>query len=123
VLKAKSDVCRAEFGLAFEKTARVRQEILEILRHILAAESDEPYWSQRATAQIGEIIELDEDLGVAEGQEVEITIRSIRNPRPGGEGLRRCAGALASDWTEEDDRILEAIHADKKRDTRGEIPE
>jgi hypothetical protein len=50
----------------------------------------------------GKTIELDEDLGVAEGQEVEITIRSIPNRRPWGKGLRRCAGALASDWTEEE---------------------
>ena len=31
VLKAKSDACRAELDQAFEKTAQVRQEILEIL--------------------------------------------------------------------------------------------
>jgi len=28
---------------------------------------------------------------------------------PWGEGLRRCAGALTSEWTDEDDRILEAM--------------
>jgi hypothetical protein len=70
----------------------------------------------------GKTIELEEYPGVAEGQEVEITIRSIPNRTPWGEGLRRCAGTLASDWTEEDDRILEEIHADRKRDSRREIP-
>ena len=71
----------------------------------------------------GKTIELAENPDVAEGQEVEITIRPVPNPRPWGEGLLRCAGSLTSDWTEEDDRILEEIHADRKRDSRGEIPE
>jgi hypothetical protein len=71
----------------------------------------------------GKTIELEENPGVAEGQEVEITIRSLPRQRPWGEGLRRCAGALAGVWTEDDDRILNEIHADRKRDTRGEIPE
>ena len=58
----------------------------------------------------GRTIELDEDPGVAEGQQVEITIKSMPAKKPWGEGLRRCAGALADEWTEEDDRILEEIH-------------
>lgn len=65
----------------------------------------------------GRTIELDEDPGVAEGQPVEITIMSMPAERPWGEGLRRCAGALANEWTEEDDRILDEIHQDRKRDT------
>jgi hypothetical protein len=69
----------------------------------------------------GKTIELSEDPGVADGQQVEITIRTLPTPRSWGEGLRRCAGAFAADWTEEDDRILEAIHQERKRDTRGEI--
>jgi hypothetical protein len=64
----------------------------------------------------GKIIELEENPGVAEGQRVEITIRSIPSQRPWGEGLRRCAGALAGVWTEEDDRSLDEIYADRKRD-------
>jgi len=71
----------------------------------------------------GKTIELDEDPGVAEGQQVQITIKTVPAKRPWGEGLRRCAGALANDWTDEDDRILEEIHQDRKRDTRKEIPE
>ena len=39
---------------------------------------------------------------------------------PWGEGLRKCAGALADEWTEEDDRILEEIYQERKRDTRPE---
>jgi hypothetical protein len=70
----------------------------------------------------GKTIELSEDPGVADGQQVEITIRTVPTPRPWGEGLRRCAGAFAADWTEEDDRIFEQMHLDRKRDTRQDIP-
>jgi hypothetical protein len=69
----------------------------------------------------GRTIELDEDPGVAEGQPVEITIKNMPAERPWGEGLRRCAGALANEWTEEDDRILDEIHLDRKQDTRKEV--
>jgi hypothetical protein len=68
-------------------------------------------------------IELDEDPGIAEGQPVEITIKKLPGIQPWGEGLRRCAGALAAEWTEEDDKILEQIYQDRKRDTRREITE
>jgi hypothetical protein len=71
----------------------------------------------------GKTIELDEDLGVAEGQEVEVQVRVISpkkrlpGPPPGWEpgSKRTAAGLLADSWTEEDDRILEEIHQDRKR--------
>jgi hypothetical protein len=69
----------------------------------------------------GRTIELSEDPGVADGQQVEITIKALPTARSWGEGLRRCAGAFAADWTEEDDRILDEIYRERKRDTRGEI--
>jgi hypothetical protein len=71
----------------------------------------------------GNLIELDEDLGLAEGQEVEITlrtVRSVRGRRP-GEGFLRTEGALDGD--QEWDEIMEQIHQDRKRDTRREIAE
>ena len=71
----------------------------------------------------GKTIELDEDLGVAEGQEVELQVRVVPSTKTWGEGLRRCAGALANEWTDEDDRILNEIYQDRKRETRREIPE
>ena len=71
----------------------------------------------------GRTIQLDEDPGVAEGQQVEITLKTVPAKKAWGDGLRRCAGALADAWTEEDDRILEEIHQDRKRDTRKEISE
>jgi hypothetical protein len=71
----------------------------------------------------GQTIELDEDLGVPEGQEVEITVRvvpSIKTTRT-GEGLLLTEGALAVDryW----DAIMEAVHEDRKNDSRRELPE
>jgi hypothetical protein len=71
----------------------------------------------------GKMIELDEDLGAAEGQEVEVQVTFTPFAKKWGEGLRRCAGALADEWSEQDDRILNEIYQDRKRDTRMEIPE
>ena len=71
----------------------------------------------------GRTIELDKDLGVSDGQKVEVTIRSISPKQAWGEGLKRCAGALAGEWSEEDDRILEEIYRDRKCDSRREIPQ
>jgi hypothetical protein len=70
------------------------------------------------------LFELSEDPGVPEGQEVEILAKAV-SPRleSWGEGLRRCAGALASEWTDEDDQILKAIYHERKRDTRRELSE
>jgi hypothetical protein len=70
----------------------------------------------------GKTIELFEDLGVAEGQEVEVQVKVAFPAKTWGEGLRRCAGALADEWTEEDDRILSEIYQDRKRDNRTEMP-
>jgi hypothetical protein len=71
----------------------------------------------------GRIIELDEDPGIPQGQEVEITLKAVPARQPWGEGLRRCAGALANEWTEEDDRILAEIHQSRQQDSRKELPE
>jgi hypothetical protein len=71
----------------------------------------------------GKTIEFSEDLGLAEGQEVEVSVRTVPATQSWGDGLRRSAGALANEWTDEDDRILAEIHQDRKRDTRREVPE
>jgi hypothetical protein len=63
----------------------------------------------------GRTIELDQDLDFAEGQVVEVQVKLSSPSNAWGEGLRRCAGALANEWTEEDDRILEEIYRDRKR--------
>jgi hypothetical protein len=71
----------------------------------------------------GKTIELAEELGLAEGQEVQVQVTAVPPAGTWGDGLRRCAGALAKEWTEEDDRILAEIHQDRKRDPRREIPQ
>jgi len=79
----------------------------------------------------GKTIELDEDLGLAEGQEVEVQVRMIGpkkrlpGPPPGWRpgGTETAAGMMAEHWTEEDDRILEAIERDRHRPSTRELPE
>jgi hypothetical protein len=71
----------------------------------------------------GRTIEVIQDLGVADGQQVEVVVKVIPSKNQWGDGLRRCAGALAGEWTDEDDRILAEIHQDRKQDTRREIAE
>ncbi len=78
----------------------------------------------------GKMIELDEDLGVAEGQEVEVHVTMLKakkrlpGPPPGWQpgNTQTTAGMLADSCSEEDDRILEEISQDRKRETRQEIP-
>jgi len=71
----------------------------------------------------GRTIEVTQDLGVADGQQVEVVVTVIPGKDQWGDGLRRCAGALAGEWTDEDDRILAEIHQDRKQDNRREIGE
>jgi hypothetical protein len=67
----------------------------------------------------GKTIELVEDLGVPAGQKVELVVTLVpEKHRQWGEGLRRCAGAMAEHWTEEDDRILEEIYQQRKSNSR-----
>jgi hypothetical protein len=66
----------------------------------------------------GKTIELDEDLGIAEGQQVEITIRTVV-PAPArrtGEGFLRTEGALQDD--SEWDAIMAEIHQARKQERR-----
>ncbi len=60
----------------------------------------------------GRTSELDEDLGVAEGQEVEVQIKTIPQTQQLGDGVERTAGALADDpfW----DEIMEEVHNARK---------
>ena len=71
----------------------------------------------------GRTIELAEDLGLADGQEVEITVRTVSitpTPKP-GEGLLRTEGALADDphW----DAIMEEVHRARKLERRLNVEE
>jgi hypothetical protein len=69
----------------------------------------------------GKTIELDEDLGVADGQQVEVEIRIIQPTRKWGDGILRSAGALADDT--EWDAIMEEIHQARKLERRPQIPD
>jgi hypothetical protein len=64
----------------------------------------------------GKTIELDEDLGAAEGQEVEVQVKLLPPTRKWGEGILRSAGALADDpeW----DAIMEEIYQARKLERR-----
>ena len=64
----------------------------------------------------GKTIELNEDLGLIDGEEIESQIIMKGRTRPLGEGLLRTEGALADDpeW----DQIMHDIYQDRKRDTR-----
>ena len=65
----------------------------------------------------GRTIELDEDLDVADGQEVEVQVRTIpKSDRAPGEGLLRTEGALADD--EEWDGIMAEIYQARKLERR-----
>ena len=71
----------------------------------------------------GKTIELTQELGLPDGQQVEVTVRPAKpqTSEPWGEGLRRSAGSLADSWSEEDDRILKQICQERKMDTRREL--
>jgi hypothetical protein len=79
----------------------------------------------------GKTIELDEDLGVVDGQEVEVQVTMLKpkkrlpGPPPGWRpgSTETAGGMMAEHWTEEDDRILEAIERDRHRPSTRELPE
>ena len=92
----------------------------------------------------GKTIEVTEDLGMWEGQAVDLLVvpagslepraehgrsqakpKKLPGPPPGWKPGQpsKTAGLLADSWTEEDDRILEEIYRDRKRETRRGLPE
>jgi hypothetical protein len=70
----------------------------------------------------GKTIELEEDLGVADGQEVEVQVRVIpKTAQKPGEGFLRTEGALADDT--EWDAIMEEIYQSRKLERRPQTPD
>lgn len=70
----------------------------------------------------GRTIELMEDPGIAEGQNVELQLRIAGDAqREPGEGFLRSEGALADDaeW----DAIMEEIHLGRKLERGRQIPD
>ena len=79
----------------------------------------------------GRTTELDEDLGVAQGQQDEVQVRMISGakklpgppPRWQPGSTKTIAGALADLDTAEKDRLLEEIYQDRKCERRAGAPE
>jgi hypothetical protein len=75
----------------------------------------------------GKRIELVEDPGIDDGEQVEVTLRArqLPGPPPGwSPGCKETAGGMLADvWTDEDDRILDQIYRERHHDGRPEIPE
>jgi hypothetical protein len=71
----------------------------------------------------GRTIELNEDVGLKDGQPVCVQVTPVPPSSATPNRLVESAGALSKDWTDEDDRILDEIHRDRKRDVRRELPE
>jgi hypothetical protein len=65
----------------------------------------------------GKRIERDQAPGRVKRQKVEVIVRRVPDGEKWGEGLRRCAGALETEWTEEDDQILVGIYEERRRNT------
>lgn len=92
----------------------------------------------------GKTIEVDEDLGMQDGQAVELIVtaaasfdrpeagigsrtspKTLPGPPPGWrpDGAGTAAGLLAEEWTEEDDETLERIYSERKAAKWRESPE
>jgi hypothetical protein len=72
----------------------------------------------------GKTIQLAEDPGLSDGQAVSVTVQPIAKAKPErvwGDGIRASAGAFADDPDAE--RLINEILAERKWDTRPEIPE
>lgn len=75
----------------------------------------------------GKSIELESETGLEDGRKVEIILRTkeLPGPPPGWKpgSTETAAGMMASSWTAEDDRILEEIQKERKKDARREVAE
>jgi hypothetical protein len=67
----------------------------------------------------GRTIELDEDLGLSEGQEVEVQVKPLQQAKKWGEGILRSAGGWA-DYPELD-AVMEEIHQARKMERRPQM--
>jgi hypothetical protein len=70
----------------------------------------------------GKTIELDDDPGLRDGQEVEVTLRPAEMAATWGEGLRRAAGAMAGLSSAQDEQILDQIQQQRQRAFSRELP-
>jgi hypothetical protein len=92
----------------------------------------------------GKFIEVTEDLGLLDGQVVELILTAEPSPSPIAKGsdprkkpktlpgpppgwrpgsTETAAGTMAEHWTEEDEQILESIERDRHRPSTRGLPE
>jgi hypothetical protein len=64
----------------------------------------------------GRTIELTEDSGLQDGQEVEVQVKAVPTQRAWGEGIRRSAGCMADDPDFE--AVMQEIYQERKRERR-----
>ena len=66
----------------------------------------------------GKTIELNDDLGLAEGQQVEVQVTTLPEKPEWGEGILRTAGALADDehWDEIMEEVYRSRHIERPPD-------
>jgi len=66
----------------------------------------------------GKTIEFDEDIGIADGQQVEVRVQIVQPAQEWGQGILRSAGA----WEKypEMDAIMEQIYQKRKLERRSE---
>jgi hypothetical protein len=66
----------------------------------------------------GNTIELVEDLGLADGQQVEVQVTTLPGKSQRGEGIVRTAGALADDphWDEIMEEVYQSRHIERRPD-------
>jgi hypothetical protein len=69
----------------------------------------------------GKTIELDQDLGIAEGRRVDVQVRLCSMSRPWGEGIRRSAGIAAD--VPGFDEAFEQVQRDRESATMRDIGE
>ncbi len=67
----------------------------------------------------GRTIELDEDLGVAEGQEVEVQVKLVQRGQKWGEGILRSAGVAAE--IPEFDQVFEQVQREREASSSREL--
>jgi hypothetical protein len=60
----------------------------------------------------GQSIQIEEDLDIADGEEVEVVVRQTKTPPAWGEGIRRSAGAAAN--MPEFDEVFAQIEHERK---------
>ena len=67
----------------------------------------------------GRSIELEEDLGIPDGEPVEVIVTQSKRKQPWGEGIARSAGVATE--SPEFDQVFEQIERDRKTATFREL--